>query len=155
MWKQRRNEVLVLPKTNQKIEKFINYIMEDWKKNLARKIFYKALDEIKKNWHFDPYVVWETAIENASPQIMVRSKRIWGAVYQVPLEVGPKKRFFYSSKWILEAVRAKKGQPIHKALAEELMAAYSDQWSAMKKKENVHKMAEANKAYAYMAKYVK
>lgn len=155
MGNKKRNEVFTLPSTNEKIEKFINYIMLDGKKSLARKIFYSTLDEIKKNGHVNPYVIWETALENASPQVMVKSKRIGGAVYQVPLEVGSKKRFFHSSAWIIEAARSKKGKPMYKALAEEIMACYSEQGAAVKKKENAHKMAEANKAYAYLAKYVK
>ncbi len=113
------------------------------------------LDEIKANGHVNPIVVWEQAIENASPQVMVKSKRIWWAVYQIPLEVPAKKKFFYASKWILEAARSKKWVPMYKKLAEEVMAAYSNQGAAVKKKEDAHKMAEANKAFAYLAKYVK
>ena len=144
-----------LPSTTDKIEKFINFIMLDGKKNIARWIFQDTLDEIKKNWHVNPLAVWEAAIENASPQVMVKSKRVWGAVYQVPLEVPWRKRFFYGSKWIIDIARAKKGSPMFMRLAEELLAAYSNQWNAVKKREDAHKMAEANKAFAYMAKYVK
>ncbi|MBS8121986.1 30S ribosomal protein S7 [Candidatus Vampirococcus lugosii] len=144
-----------IPSTNPKIEKFINHIMKDGKKTVARKIFYDALDEIKKNGHMNPYAVWEVAIENASPNVMIKSKRIGGAVYQVPLEVKTSKKFFYSTKWLLSYSRAKKGVPMYKSLAEELLAAYSNQGSAVKKKEDTHKMADANKAYAYLAKYVK
>jgi len=155
MWKIKRPPMFSLYSTNEKIEKFINYIMKDWKKSIARKIFYKMLDEIKANGHVNPIVVWEQAIENASPQVMVKSKRIWWAVYQIPLEVPTKKKFFYASKWILEAAKSKKGVPMYKKLAEEVMAAYSNQGAAVKKKEDAHKMAEANKAFAYLAKYVK
>jgi len=147
--------MLVLPDSNEKIEKFINYIMRNGKKLLAKKIFRMTLEEIKKNGHPNPIVVWEQAIENASPQIMVKSKRIGWAVYQIPLEVPAKKRFFYASKWILNAAKSKKWAPMYKKLAEELLAAYSSQGSAVKKKEEAHKMAEANKAFAYLAKYVK
>lgn len=153
--KFKKSEAFSIPTTTPKIEKFINHIMKDWKKTVARNVFYNCMEEIKKNWHANPYLVWETALDNAAPSVMVKSKRIWWAVYQVPLEVKTAKKFFYSSKWILDFARAKKWTPMHKALAEELLAAYSNQWSAVKKKEDTHKMAEANKAYAYLAKYVK
>ncbi len=155
MAKIKRKELLVLPDSNEKIEKFINFLMKDWKKLLAKKIFKQTMDEIKKNWHPNPIVVWEQAIENASPNVMIKSKRIWWAVYQIPLEVSARKKFFYSSKWILDFSRAKKWTPMYKKLAEELLAAYSGQGSAVKKKEDAHRMAEANKAFAYLAKYVK
>ena len=144
-----------LPSTNNKIEKFINYIMLDGKKTIARKIFKDTLDEIKKNGHVNPLAVWEAAIENASPNMMIKSKRIWGAVYQVPVEVPARKRFFYACKWLIDYSRDKKGTPMYVRLAEELLAAYSNQWNAVKKKEDTHKMAEANKAFAYLAKYIK
>ena len=144
-----------LPTTNDRIEKFVNYIMRNGKKMLARKIFAMCLEEIKKSWHPNPIAVWEWAIENASPNVMVKSKRIWGAVYQVPLEVPQHKRFFFASKWILDAARNKKWKPMYKKLAEEILAAYTWQWAAIKKKEDAHRMAEANEAFAYLAKYVK
>lgn len=153
--KYKKAEMFKLPSTNEKIEKFINFLMERGKKNIARKIFYDTMDEIKANWHINAFVVWETALENSAPQVMVKSKRIWWAVYQVPLDVPAKKRFFYASNRIIDFANAKKWKPMYKKLAEELMAAYSNQWSAVKKKEDTHKMAEANKAYAYLAKYVK
>jgi len=153
--KFKKAPMLVLPDSNEKIEKFVNYIMKNGKKLLAKKIFNMTLKEIEKNGHPNPLVVWEQAIENASPSIMVKSKRIGWAVYQIPLEVPAKKRFFYASKWILTAARSKKWAPMYKKLAEELLAAYSGQGSAVKKKEEAHKMAEANKAFAYLAKYVK
>ena len=155
MWSFKKARIFSLPSTNVKYEKFVNYIMKEGKKNTARQIFQDTLDEIKANWHLNPIVVWESAIENASPQIMIRSKRIGWAVYQVPLEVPTDKRFFYASSWILSAARAKKWKPMAKRLADEILAAYSNAGSAVKKKEDVHKMAEANKAYAYLAKYVK
>ena len=144
-----------LPSTNDKIEKFINYLMLDGKKTIARKIFQDTLDEIKKNGHVNPMAVWEAAIENAAPNMMVKSKRIWGAVYQVPIEVPTRKRFFYSCKWLIDFSRSKKGTAMYMRLAEELLAAYSNQWNAVKKKEDTHKMADANKAFAYLAKYIK
>lgn len=153
--KFKKSDLFSLPTTNEKIEKFVNYIMLDWKKSVAKKIFSDTLNEIKANWHVNPYVVWETAIENSSPQVMIKSKRIWWAVYQIPLEVPMKKRFYYACKWILDASKAKKWRSMYKKLAEELLACYSNQWTAVKKKEDTHRMAEANKAFAYLAKYVK
>ena len=135
-------------------EKLINHLMKDGKKSVAKKIYENALKEIKVSGHMNPSVVVQAAIENASPNVMIKSKRIGGAVYQVPVEVKPAKRFFFAVKWILDAARGKSWKPMYKKLAEELMAAYSSQGSAVKKKEEAHKMAEANKAFAYMAKYV-
>ncbi len=138
----------------QRIEKFINYLMKQGKKSVAKKIYNDTLKEIKSNGHMNPVVVLETAIENAAPSLMIKSKRLGGSVYQVPVEVKQHKRFFYSVKWILDATRSKKGKPTYKKLAEELLAAYSNQGFAVKKKEETHRMAEANKAFAYMAKYI-
>lgn len=149
------NIFVPIPGRTEKMEKFVNYLMKDGKKNTARKVFDKTLDAIKSFGHANPQIVLETALDNAAPDIMVKSKRIWWSVYQVPLEVKSNKKMFFSSKWILEAARSKKGKPMHKKLAEEVLAAYSGQGSAIKRKEEVHKMAEANRAFAYMAKYVK
>jgi len=146
--------IKVLPGSTEKLEKIINYIMRDWKKSVARKIYNNTLKEIKLNGHMNPSIVVETAIENASPSMMIKSKRLWGSVYQVPVEVKSHKKLFHAMRWILAAAKAKKGAPMHKRLAEELLAAYSNQGSAVKKKEETHRMAEANKAFAYMAKYI-
>jgi len=139
---------------NQKTTKIINFIMKSGKKSVAEKIYNKMLQEIKASWHMNPFIVVEAAIENAAPTIMIKSKRLWGSVYQVPVEVKPAKRLFFSIKWLLDAARSKTGKPMYKKLAEEILAAYSNQWYAVKKKEEAHKMAEANKAFAYMAKYI-
>jgi len=136
------------------LDKLVNYLMKAGKKSVAKKIFDNTLKEIKSAWHMNPVIVVETAIENASPTIMIKSKRLGWSVYQVPVEVKPIKRFFYAVRWILDAARTKKGKPMYKKLAEELLAAYSNQGYAVKKKEESHKMAEANKAFAYMAKYI-
>ena len=139
---------------NPKIEKIINYIMKSGKKSVAKRIYHDMLQEIKSNGHMNPEIVLETAIENASPSLMIKSKRMWGSVYQVPVEVKQDKKLFFAFKWILAGTKAKAGKPMYKKLAEEVMAAYGNQGYAVKKKEEVHKMAEANKAFAYMAKYV-
>jgi len=148
------NKDFVWFQSNEKIEKIINYLMESWKKSIAKKIFANTLKEIKSSWHMNPVIVVETAIENASPTVMIKSKRIWWSIYQVPVEVKANKRLFYSIQWILDAANSKKWKPMYKKLAEEILAAYSNQWSAVKKKEETHRMAEANKAFAYMAKYI-
>ncbi len=144
----------VLPSSSEKLDKIINYIMRDGKKSVAKKIYNDMLWEIKTNGHMNPQIVVETAIDNAAPNVMIKSKRLGWSVYQVPVEVKQSKKLFYSMRWILEAVRAKKGKPMYKKLAEELLAAYSNQGVAVKKKEETHRMAEANKAFAYMAKYI-
>jgi small subunit ribosomal protein S7 len=128
--------------------------MRNGKKSVAKKIYQDVLKEIKLSWHMNPDIVVETAIENASPSLMIKSKRIWWSIYQVPVEVKQNKKLFYAFRWILEATKSKTWKSMHKKLAEELLSAYSGQWSAVKKKEETHKMAEANKAFAYMAKYV-
>ena len=140
--------------SSEKIEKIINYIMKSWKKSIAKKIFENTLKEIKSSWHMNPVIVVETAIENASPSVMIKSKRVGWSIYQVPVEVKANKRLFFSIKWILDAANSKKWKPMYKKLSEEILSAYSNQWTAVKKKEETHKMAEANKAFAYMAKYI-
>jgi small subunit ribosomal protein S7 len=154
MGKFQKDAGTISPKTTDKTEKLINYIMRDGKKSVAKKIYADVLKEIKVSGHMNPTIVVETAIENASPTMMIKSKRVWWSVYQVPVEVKPSKRLFFAIRWILDASKSKKGAPMHKKLAEELLAAYSGQWSAVKKKEETHKMADANKAFAYMAKYI-
>ena len=153
MWfKKPKSWALVL--ADHKIEKFVNYLMKDGKKTTARKVFTDTMNEIKLAGHMNPTGVLFTAIENAAPSIMVKSKRVWGSVYQVPVEVKSTRKVYFACKWILDAARGKKGKPMSKRLSEELLAAYSEQGTAVKKKEDVHRMAEANKAFAYMAKYV-
>lgn len=138
----------------EKIDKIINYLMKNWKKATARRIYSDMLKEIKSSGHMNPQIVVETAIENASPTVMIKSKRLWWSVYQVPVEVKQSRRLFYAMRWLLDAAKSKKGKPMYKRLAEEVLAAYANQWAAVKKKEETHKMADANKAFAYMAKYV-
>ena len=145
---------IILPREDEQVEKFINYVMKDGKKSVARRVFSDTMKEIRDNWHMNPKIVLRTAIENASPTIMVKSARVWGSVYQVPVEVKQQRKFFFACKWILDAARTKKWRPMFKKLAEEVLAAYSWQWYAVKKREEAQNMAEANKAFAYMSKYV-
>jgi len=134
-----------------KVGKFINYTMEAGKKNTARSIVYGAFDLIKEKTKEDPLEVFENALKNAGPTMEVRSRRVGGANYQIPREVRPERRQALAFKWILEAARSKKGLPMDTKLADELIAASKGEGDAIKKRENTHKMAEANKAFAHFA----
>ncbi len=134
-----------------KVEKLINYIMERGKKNVARTIVYKAFATIKEKTKEDPLEVFETAIRNVAPQVEVRSRRVGGANYQVPHEVRPERKQALTFRWIIGAAKGKKGKPMADKLAEEIMAAAKNEGDAVKKRENVHKMAEANRAFAHFA----
>jgi len=137
---------------SEKVEKFINNIMLDGKKNTARSIVYGAFDVIKEKTKKDnPLEVFDTAIQNVGPAMEVRSRRIGGANYQVPREVRPERRLALAMRWVIDAARSKKGKPMHLSLAEELITASNNEGEAVKKRENTHKMAEANKAFAHFA----
>ncbi len=137
---------------SEKLEKFINYIMWSGKKETARKVMYSALEVIKeKTGNANPLEIFDLAMKNAGPLTEVRSKRIGGANYQVPREVRAERRLALAMRWIRDAARAKKGQPMHLKLAEELILASKNEGSAIKKREDTHKMAEANKAFAHFA----
>jgi small subunit ribosomal protein S7 len=126
--------------------------MERGKKTVAEDIFYAAMDVIEKKVpETPPLEVFETAINNVKPLIEVRSRRVGGATYQVPVEVGKKRQQSLAFRWILEAARAKKGRPMSGRLADELVDAFKKQGAAITVRENVHKMAEANKAFAHFA----
>lgn len=132
--------------------KFINVLMWDGKKTVAQAVFYNALTEISKRVKdAEPIDVFHQAIENVKPQIEVRSKRVGGASYQVPMQVNRARQQALAFRWVLGAVRDKKGRPTHLKLAEELAAAYNKEGAAMTKRENTHRMAEANKAFAHFA----
>lgn len=134
------------------LAKFINCIMEDGKKEVARKIVYTALDIVKeKEKVADPLEIFELALKNTSPLMEVRSRRIGGANYQVPREVRPERRLALSIRWMVGAARGGKGRPIADRLADELIAASKGEGAAVKKKEDTHKMAESNKAFAHFA----
>ncbi|MCW9054495.1 MAG: 30S ribosomal protein S7 [Candidatus Pacebacteria bacterium] len=132
-----------------KVAKLINYIMERGKKNTARTIVYRTFDELKKKG--DPIEIFETALRNVEPSVEVRSRRVGGANYQVPREIRAERRLALAMRWIIAAAKARKGMPMHKRLAEELMLAYAGEGEAVKRRENTHKMAEANKAFAHFA----
>lgn len=131
------------------IGRFVNYIMRDGKKSAAEKVVYDALALVAKESKQDPLAVFEKAIQNASPMLEVVSKRVGGANYQVPREVRPERRFILASRWIIEAARSRKGKPMAIKLAEELLAAAKNEGAAIKKKQDTHKMAEANRAFSH------
>ena len=136
--------------------KFVNCLMYDGKKNTAYKVFYDALDRIEEKMlpdeeYENPMAVFTRGLENIRPGIEVRSKRVGGATYQVPTPVNPKRQQTLAIRWLLEAVRSKKGRPTHIALSDELMAAAKREGAAMTKRDNVHRMADANKAFAHFA----
>ena len=138
--------------SSEKITKLINYLMYSGKKSLSERIVYETLEQIKEKAKVkNPVEVFELALSNTAPNMEVRSKRVGGANYQVPMEVRPSRRSALSMKWIIDAARSKKGAPIAKKLADEIIAASKNEGEAVKKKENVHKMAEANKAFAHFA----
>ena len=137
---------------SEKVEKFINYCMERGKKNTARSLGYSAFDTLKEAAKVEnPLEVFDTALKNTGPTMEVRSRRVGGANYQVPREVRPERRNYLSMKWIIDAAKAKKGKPMREKLAEEIILASKNEGDAVKKRENVHKMAEANKAFAHFA----
>lgn len=137
------------------VTKFVNCLMLDGKKSVAQRVFYDALDQIaKKIDDASPLEVFETAVSNVKPDIEVRSRRVGGANYQVPMQVNNKRRQSLAIRWILNAARdarRKQGRPTALQLAEELMAAYRREGSAMNTREQVHRMADANKAFAHFA----
>jgi len=132
-------------------DKFINFIMLDGKKTVAIKIMNDTFEIIKSKGQKDPMGVFNKAIENLLPKIEVRPKRVWGSIYQVPQEVNPKRQVFLASKWLIDAARKKKGTQFSKFLANELIDAANETGDAIKKKLDVYKMAEANKAFARFA----
>jgi small subunit ribosomal protein S7 len=137
---------------SEKVAKFVNYVMESGKKRAAQKIVRDALEVIKVEMKVEnPLEIFESALKNTGPLMEVRSRRVGGANYQVPREVRAERKNFLSMKWIIEAARAKKGKPMHQKLAEEIMLAHKNEGEAVKKRENTHKMAEANKAFAHFA----
>ncbi|NCS99577.1 30S ribosomal protein S7 [Candidatus Parcubacteria bacterium] len=135
-----------------KLSRFINYVMLDGKKSVAQDVVYGAFEILKeKTGNPNPLEVFDIAIKNASPLMEVRSRRIGGANYQVPREVRAERRISLAMRWILTAARSRKGTTVSKAIAEELLAAFNNEGTAVTKKENTHKMAESNKAFAHFA----
>jgi small subunit ribosomal protein S7 len=137
---------------NLLVSKFVNCLMWDGKKTTAQHVFYGALDLVaKRSSRDEPLEVFLQAVENVKPHIEVRSKRVGGAAYQVPMQVNKSRQQSLAIRWLLMAVREKKGRPTSQKLADEIWAAYNKEGTAMNRRENVHRMAEANKAFAHFA----
>jgi small subunit ribosomal protein S7 len=134
------------------VSQFINKVMERGKKTTAQKIVYSAFDIIKEKTKKEPLEIFKAAIENASPILEVKPKRIGGATYQVPMEVRGERKLALAIRWILEGARSKKGKPMSEKLAQELIDCTNNQGNAIKKKADTHRMAEANKAFAHFAR---
>ena len=141
------------PKYNSKlVSKFINCMMWKGKKSVSQRVFYDAMDIIsKKLADVEPLEVFETAINNVKPMIEVRSKRVGGSSYQVPMQINSKRQQSLSFRWILTSARGKKGKPMCERLSSELIDAYEKKGGAMTTRENIHRMAEANKAFVHFA----
>ena len=132
--------------------KFVNCIMSGGKKSVAQRIFYDAMEVLRERFpEKEPVEVLEGAVSNVRPMVEVRSKRVGGMTYQVPVEVKPKRQQSLALRWILNSTRSRKGKPMYQRLADELSDAYRKQGAAYTLRENVHKMAEANKAFAHFA----
>ena len=132
--------------------KFINCLMWDGKKSVSQRVFYDALDIIQQRIpDQQPIDVFTQAVENVKPAIEVRSKRVGGAAYQVPMQVNKVRQQSLAIRWLLLAIREKKGRPTSQKLADEICAAYNREGTAMTRRENVHRMADANKAFAHFA----
>jgi small subunit ribosomal protein S7 len=145
-----KREILPDPKYNSKlVSRFINVIMKDGKKSVAEKTFYGALDIIKEKTGSDPLKVFKTAVDNVKPVLEVRPRRVGGATYQVPMEVKPQRRIALALRWIVTYARARKEKTMKERLAAELLDAYNNTGSSIKKKEDTHRMAEANRAFAH------
>jgi small subunit ribosomal protein S7 len=134
------------------IAKFINYVMRQGKKSIAQNIVYNAFDIIKEKTKQDPRHVFNKALKRVSPLLEVRGRRIGGANYQIPYQVRGDRRFTLGCRWLIEAAKERKGEPMKVKLAEEIIAAAEGEGSAVKKKDNIHRMAEANKAFAHFAR---
>ena len=136
--------------SSEAITRFINTVMWDGKKDTASKVVYDALEILKKS-DKDPIETFETAIRNVSPLMEVRSRRVGGANYQVPREVPQQRRVSLAYRWLINAARAKKGKPMAQKLADEILLAVNNEGTAIKKKDDMHRMADANKAFAHFA----
>jgi len=137
---------------NATIARFINYIMKNGKKAVATKIVYNSLDIIKKKTDRDPAEVFDSAVNKVAPILEVKSKRIGGATYQVPIEVRGDRRIQLAFRWIITAAKEKKGKPMAEKLADEFMSIINNSGNALKKRDDVQKMAEANRSFAHFAR---
>ncbi|MFA6604303.1 MAG: 30S ribosomal protein S7 [Patescibacteria group bacterium] len=137
---------------NLTVAKLINYVMEDGKKSTAQQIVYGAFEIVKTKAGADPLETFDKAFKNLQPAVEVKSKRVGGANYQVPIPVRGERRLALAFRWLIDAARSKKGRPMHQKLADEIVAAANNEGDAIKKKMDVHRMAEANRAFAHFAR---
>lgn len=145
-----KREILPDPKYNSKlVSRFISVILKDGKKSTAERAFYGALDILKEKTGADPLKVFKTAVENVKPLLEVKPRRVGGATYQVPMEVRPHRKVALALRWIVDYSRGRKEKTMREKLAGELLDAYNNTGSSIKKKEDTHKMAEANRAFAH------
>ncbi|HOK80837.1 MAG TPA: 30S ribosomal protein S7 [bacterium] len=145
-----RETLLPDPKYHDfEVARFINSLMVDGKKTLAQKIMYKCLDLLGEKTKEDPLTVFKKALNNVKPRLEVRPRRVGGATYQVPVEVPPKRSLSLAIRWILQSSRARKGKPMYERLAEEIIDASKNEGASVKKREEMHKMAESNRAFAH------
>ena len=145
-----RRDVLPDPKYgNQTLAKFMNHVMVDGKKSVAEKIVYGALDIVVNRHNKDPLEVFDLALENIAPMVEVKSRRVGGATYQVPIEVRASRRTALAMRWLVEYARKRNEKSMPQRLAAEIMEAYENRGNAVKKREDVHRMAEANKAFSH------
>lgn len=133
------------------VGRFVNYLMRDGEKSVAEKVLYNCFELIKKESKQDPLQVFEKALANAAPAVETSTRRVGGANYQVPIEVRQDRKFVLAARWIINAARSKKGRPMAARLAEELLAAAKNEGAAIKKKQDTHRMAEANRAFAHFS----
>tara|TARA_Y100000385_G_scaffold247119_1_gene266944 strand:- start:4345 stop:4752 length:408 start_codon:yes stop_codon:yes gene_type:complete len=131
------------------VTQFVNNMMIQGKKSIAYKLFYDAMDIIKEKTEENPHEIWQAAVTNVTPQVEVRSKRIGGATFQIPVELRPARRLSLGIKWIIKFTRARSGKGMAEKLAAELIAASKNEGASVKKKEDTHKMAESNRAFAH------
>ena len=152
-WTRSEQQLRADPRCDSKlVSKFVNCLMYDGKKSIATRVFYDALDLIgKKVKDVPPLEVFETAVQNVKPNVEVRSKRVGGSNYQVPIQVNRRRQQSLAIRWLLQAARGRKGRPTCEGLARELIDAYKREGTAMTTRENIHRMAEANKAFSHFA----
>jgi small subunit ribosomal protein S7 len=146
----KKREGLPDPKFGDKmVARFVNIMMHQGKKSVAEKIFYQSLDIVGSKTKEDPLGIFKRALDNATPVLVVRSRRVGGANYQVPIEVRPQRRLSLGMRWLIQAARSREGRSMEGKLAEELIDAANQRGGAIKKKEDTHRMAEANRAFAH------
>ncbi|PSO44978.1 MAG: 30S ribosomal protein S7 [Parcubacteria group bacterium QH_9_35_7] len=140
---------------SEKLAKFINYVMQGGKKQLARKTVYKAIENLAEGEDKEPLELWQQAVENVAPHMEVRSRRVGGANYNIPITVAGDRRYALAYRWIINAAKDRSEENMVKRLTGELSSALQEEGAAIKRRDEVHRMAEANKAFAHFAKFIK